>query len=500
MTKEINELYYDRDKLYSEVWNQTIVSLCRQYEVSHSEIVKACELLNVPRPSVGYWTQKECGKAPQVPALPSFNEPPLVLIHPPEKEKKKNPECKASLENFETQVQKLPELSPEKIIQEPEVELIKNNEEAVINNLTLSEIEIKTDIAQTTNVNTKLKISKWLEYIPPKDCVLPEAFEEAIKLIEKEAHFDMAITLPAEMEKEHPYVKNTRLEFEKKIKNKSVNSLDRCLYNCYGKDMFDVEVAADSIQRALNILQALCNAFEKRGFDLVSEWDEKNGSGYISVIIMGEKLTFLMTESLNKVKLEEKDKYGYSKYDYTSTGLLTLKNLSPPDGMKCPHWCNDKHKSLLEDKLYNFIIGLIIASAWEKENKAIKKKREEEWKRSEELRKEKERIAKQNKLRIDNFNKATEYWKQYYDMSAFLSMVKNEYRKSGKKNRDTAKWIKWASDYLVKYKCSFEDLVRYDVSEYKDNTEYNQFISATVNPAPSEPYNYWQRPWYQRLK
>jgi hypothetical protein len=84
-------------------------------------------------------------------------------------------------------------------------------------------------------------------------------------------------------------------------------------------------------------------------------------------------------------------------------------------------------------------------------------------------------------------------------MFAFLTMVKNKHRKLAKKNKETAKWIKWATDYLAAYKEQFETLIRYDVEEYKEYKEETTF-RPIYNPPPEEPYNYWKRPWYQRLK
>ena len=492
MTNESKELYFDRDKLYSEVWSQTIVTLCKRYGISHADFVMACKVLNVPRTHVGYWTQKDLGKAPLPLELPPFVDPPRLLIHPPAVEKRPKP----------APVQKIVAKKAESAVEVwmnqsflPEVKSEGNNELIELEQPPPAlAIKSESTVARTPLINKKSQISKWLERIPPKDSILPQIFEEAKKLVDNEMLSEMAITLPATIEKEHPYVKNTRLKLEKII-NKSVNNLERGLCKCYGKEMFNVEVAPDSSQRALSILQALCDAFEKRGFDLVSGWDENKKEGDVYVIIMGEKITFSITESLDKVKLEEKNGYGYSKYEYTPTGLLTLKNLSPPAGLECPHWSNDKKKSLLEDKLNNFMATLILASAWRKENEARIRKREEEWKHNEAIRKEKERILKMNKQRAVNFTKATEYWMKYENMSAYFTMVRKAYRKSGKKNVETEKWIQWAREYLAQYKAEFENLTQYEVEEYKERApDFN----LSFNSPPQEPYNYWKRPWYQR--
>jgi hypothetical protein len=150
----------------------------------------------------------------------------------------------------------------------------------------------------------------WRGLIPTEGIVSPQTFEDAILLIEKEVLPEMAVTISHTTEKEHVYVKNTRLALEKKIKESKNYSLtsDYGRVQCHGKDLFDVNVGPDSVHRAINILQALCDAFEKRGFDLVSEWNEDRRYGDIYAVIMGEKIAFSITENSKKVKLERKDK------------------------------------------------------------------------------------------------------------------------------------------------------------------------------------------------
>jgi len=473
------ELYYNRDTLYTEVWEYTTLKLCRQYGVSLSALENACKILNVPRPSTNYWMKKELGRAPPPPVLPPFDNPPRLPIR---------------LRKIKEDTNPLPDKKPQS--KKPETKPKPNKKQAKIEQVVLPvEADSENEPIQKTTKSRKTPFFKWKDIVPQEGVELPQAFEDAVRLIEKETLPEMAITIPQRTEDEHTLIKNTRFALEKKMNNhkvfSSTNTYGRIRF--YGKDLFYIDVGKNSVQRALSILQALCDAFEKRGFDIVSEWNENSRDGYNYVVIMGEKIAFSITESSKKVQIEKNEKHTYLDYEHILTGRLTLQNVHPPYKTGGQYRWNDTNYSTLEEKLNDFVAGCIFASAWEKENEAQRKKREEEWKQREAIRKENERLARIEKQRIENFKKATEYWEHYQSMKAFLAMVRKSYRKSANKNNDTARWIQWAREYLTKYKSKCENLVRYEVEEYKEETR--SFVQ-TYNIPQEEPYNYWKKPWY----
>ena len=185
MTTDKKELFYNRDTLYVEVWEHTLIRLCKQYDVSHSALVKACETLNVPRPSVGYWTQKELGKAPSPSILPPFDNPPLLLIHPPIAKKEPKPMPVKKTRSQKPVVESKPkiEIEVDQVALPPEL----NDEPRPI---------------QAPEIKTAIKTVNWLNLIPKEGIVAPQAFEDAIRLIEKESLPEMAITVPVATENE----------------------------------------------------------------------------------------------------------------------------------------------------------------------------------------------------------------------------------------------------------------------------------------------------------
>ena len=486
MKKEI-EQYYDRNKLYAEIWELTMVEICKQYGVTHSALVEVCKVLNIPRPHVGYWTQKELGKASPPTLLPPFDNPPRLLIHPPEMKKEIKPIPPKKADNMKPEPKRKPleeKIEVKKVIIPPKQ-------------------ESESKFAQAPLENTAKITTKWQERIPKEGLLVPQAFKDAIMLIEKEALPEMAITISKRIKNEHPYLKNTRIRLEEGLKTfkNYPSALSFGRIQCNQKDMFDVNIGPDSIPRVLNILQALCNVFEKRGFDLVYESDEYKRFDHIYVIIMDEKITFSIKEGYKRVKLEKNEKDPYQKYKYIPTGILTLQD---------SYQWSDTKEQLLEEKLDDIIASFIFAAAWKKEEAARKKKAEEEaavrrkkeeeeqrWR--DEIRRKEERLARIEKQRIVNFRKGTEHWIEYQNMAAFLTMVKRAYKKSREKNNDTEKWICWAGDYLAKFRAAVEDRVRYDVGEYDEYKEKKEKVRPIYNQ-PKEPYNYWERPWYMRKK
>lgn len=75
--------FYNREKLFEEVWSEPVRTVAKRYGVSDVALAKTCKKLNVPRPPVGYWSKLQFGKAPVRPELPKFENPPKILIDNP---------------------------------------------------------------------------------------------------------------------------------------------------------------------------------------------------------------------------------------------------------------------------------------------------------------------------------------------------------------------------------------------------------------------------------
>lgn len=70
--------YWNREQLYTEVWETPLTKLAAKYNVSAVEIGKVCRKLQVPLPGRGHWAKKEFGKAPDPTPLPEAKNLPVV--------------------------------------------------------------------------------------------------------------------------------------------------------------------------------------------------------------------------------------------------------------------------------------------------------------------------------------------------------------------------------------------------------------------------------------
>jgi hypothetical protein len=59
-----------RQQLYELVWKQPATTLAQTYGISDVGLAKVCRRHDIPRPSRGYWAQKEAGKSPATTPLP----------------------------------------------------------------------------------------------------------------------------------------------------------------------------------------------------------------------------------------------------------------------------------------------------------------------------------------------------------------------------------------------------------------------------------------------
>jgi hypothetical protein len=66
---------YDRETLYKEVWQAPVTEVAKRYGVSDVTILKVCQSLDIPTPSVGYWVKLRIGKPVTQTPLPISSKP-----------------------------------------------------------------------------------------------------------------------------------------------------------------------------------------------------------------------------------------------------------------------------------------------------------------------------------------------------------------------------------------------------------------------------------------
>ena len=93
-----------RAQLYRELWTEPARVVAKRYGISDVGLAKVCRRYGIPKPGLGYWAQRQVGKAPAPPPLPPAQSADLetVFFHSsdqagpkkevPEYEREKNPE------------------------------------------------------------------------------------------------------------------------------------------------------------------------------------------------------------------------------------------------------------------------------------------------------------------------------------------------------------------------------------------------------------------------
>jgi hypothetical protein len=77
-----------RQELYELVWAEPMTKVAPRFGLSDVGLGKLCKRYDVPRPPVGYWAQKQYGKAPACTPLPPIEDESLqtITFRPEEKQ------------------------------------------------------------------------------------------------------------------------------------------------------------------------------------------------------------------------------------------------------------------------------------------------------------------------------------------------------------------------------------------------------------------------------
>ncbi len=101
-----DEVRYNREKLYEEVWSEPTREVAKKYGVSDVALAKTCRKLKVPIPTRGYWRRKETGQNPRKPPLPKFEGQQEIVrsVHRPDWQNRAADEDPAGADEFEAAI------------------------------------------------------------------------------------------------------------------------------------------------------------------------------------------------------------------------------------------------------------------------------------------------------------------------------------------------------------------------------------------------------------
>jgi hypothetical protein len=240
------------------------------------------------------------------------------------------------------------------------------------------------------------------------------------------------IRVPTSISKYHPLVADLKASLSDSWKYRGFKT---------GKGhTLDVRVSAASVNRALRIMDTLIKALEARSMEVFINSDDRSDT---QVRFQGKALSINLHERM-QMKRGEKDRFGYSDYEYIPTGELILQIDKSGYGPRCKDGKNKK----LEDALNDFIIKIyrrvFEQKAWELEWERRRKEEEERVRQAEEI-KRKQELERQKiqALERDAINwQKSQIIRSYVEASKQAYVAKNGEIKSGS---EFDQWVAWAS-------------------------------------------------------
>ncbi|MSN27177.1 MAG: hypothetical protein GJV46_15060 [Geobacter sp.] len=214
----------------------------------------------------------------------------------------------------------------------------------------------------------------------------------------------------------------------------------------YWKRGNDISVFPESIERALQIMNALVRALVKRGFTV--SVDEKNNATVAKVL--DEQIGFRLEERSRQIRHvptpaelldEKKHSYRhYPTYDYIATGEFSLKISGAYQYEKI---CKDDKKGKIEEKLNFFIIAMIKRALQVKDDRTRRAREEEIRRAREQKRWEMDSLIRKEKEKVEALKKECAAWHESQRLRAYIRAA----YEAGPFDPESpfAKWLVWAS-------------------------------------------------------
>ncbi len=250
-----------------------------------------------------------------------------------------------------------------------------------------------------------------------------DAGSEAQALITAELAPDRRIVVGESLRGSHPLVSRTNAAF---------SGSGASGHGGINEEMhLDLSISKAAAHRALRIFDALIKGLEARGFSVSIE------KGTL-VEVMGEKVRISMQERFarheRELTAEEERKkregrlyYISDRYSFNPTGELKLQIENIP--YSCSNiqktWGDTKHQRL-EDRLNDFVGGLITASAAIRKARLAWEEKERRWREEERRQAEAEKRRREEEARRQRLHHQVESWAKSSRMRSFIAAVRSQ--------------------------------------------------------------------------
>ncbi|WP_320123021.1 hypothetical protein [uncultured Sphaerochaeta sp.] len=387
-TMNESDRYYDREKLYEEVWAEPVYKVAKRYGVSNVAIAKTCRKMLIPLPEPGYWNKMQSGQKLKKTPLPKVEKYPKVkktYFRPPsEDEQKERVHLVPEAFEIEKQILDKEKLPGMEVDFDPE---IKITNKYVLNTKRGLEKSCKHATNEygrcSSDIDENFMVS-----------IGPDNIKRVLAILQ---------TLCDELEK-RGYSVGTKPE---------IGSKDSETQNSYP-------------ERVVNQVYAIIM------------------DTYIPFWIMETSKKIELSE--------EERKKSYQKYKYVPSGRLSLELSNNPSGSHAWAKWHDGKKRKIEDQLHDIIINMIKRVAATKEQQACWRMQEDKYRIEEERRKAQERLARMEKARVENLGKEADRLVRFKQMKEYIEVVSTEGKKrlgATYSGSDFAKWVEWAESYLL---------------------------------------------------
>ncbi len=396
--KEIVKL--SRKQLYNDIWEMSVAGVARKYNLNYARLIEACRASDIPFPSSGYWTRRNCGKdVSSETILLSGNEDEIVELLTNDSVVKR---LRKSIIANETSAEKENEDNSENTVDTNEDSVSKSQ---ILSFLSNEERKRVIAVAYNLKIDTNARLHNVLSLYKKKIA----DYNEQLKKAQSQRYYNPRYNKPA------------------------------------NEPSFFSEVSDEGTKRFMGILDALYKAIEKLGGTVDEDLSIKLNDDIVRLRVVESKdkikheLTKQEAQELLKYQDELKRHSWASKpqirqYDHVFNGRLRIVF-----GEKS--YIRDSEKEKLEDRL-----GDILIAIYEKaeENRIMRERYEEEQrKREEEVRRQEEiRKRKEEQIRLTNelVNKAEDY-RIASEIRAYITAM----IESGDGSL-TKQWIEWAKE------------------------------------------------------
>lgn len=398
--------YYDREKLYNEVWEQPVTKVAEQYGVSDVAIAKVCRKMRIPVPGRGYWRKLQTSQKMKKIPLPKYKDCPKVL--------------RACKPQEEVEQKEVVRLVPEAFVLEKQ--LLQQEESP--------EMHIEFDPSVSISNKYVKQTGKKLEK-SKKQYSKASGFGRCYSSDDKA--FEVSVG-PDNIPRVLAILQTLCNELEKRgysigVKPKEPTTSPQ--YQQYGY-------------------------FQKEPIP-------------IYIRMLDAFITIKTTEKSKKVTLSEKErKNTYQDYEYNPTGELCFEiTNSSYESYARTKW-KDGKKQKVQDSLHEIIISLIKVATMQKEDNAQAAERHRLWEIEEKKRREQERLKKIEQERIDIMLKDSERlvgFKQLKDYVKVITAVGKERLEYDYPDSDFSKWVEWAEGILERNDPRSWDLPKFDIAK-----------------------------------